>query len=196
MNSAGWKLRWSGSLRLSPGFSFGKVRGSKREPLWGDCCPCASFPHLPSWIVEGQCLVTSFPVVLALTHLPVQETQETQLRLLGRSPGEGHGYPLQYSCLENPMDRGAWWARVQGVAKSRTRLKCPSRHMSDDSNTIFSLAVDRHPEAGALWMLMGCWWGRGVQHSSLGSHCGWLRGGSSSALLCCGWRLASREPPC
>ena len=41
---------------------------------------------------------------------------------LGRSPGEGNGNPLQYSCLENSMDRGAWWATVHGVAKSRTRL--------------------------------------------------------------------------
>ena len=41
---------------------------------------------------------------------------------LGRSPGEGNGNPLQYYCLENPMDRGAWWATVHGVAKSQTRL--------------------------------------------------------------------------
>ena len=41
---------------------------------------------------------------------------------LGRSPGEGKGYPLQYSCLENPMDRAAWQAMVHGVAKSQTRL--------------------------------------------------------------------------
>ena len=41
---------------------------------------------------------------------------------LGRSPGAGNGNPLQYSCLENPTDRGAWWATVHGVAKSRTRL--------------------------------------------------------------------------
>ena len=40
----------------------------------------------------------------------------------GRSPGEGHGNPLQYSCLENPMDGGAWWAIVHGVSKSWTRL--------------------------------------------------------------------------
>ena len=40
----------------------------------------------------------------------------------GRSPGGGNGYPLQYSCLENSMDRGAWWAAVHGVTKSRTRL--------------------------------------------------------------------------
>ena len=38
----------------------------------------------------------------------------------GRSPGGGHGNPLQYSCLENPMDRGAWWATVHGVTKSQT----------------------------------------------------------------------------
>ena len=40
----------------------------------------------------------------------------------GRSPGEGNGNPLQYSCLENPMDGGAWWATVHGVTKNRTRL--------------------------------------------------------------------------
>ena len=41
---------------------------------------------------------------------------------LGRSPREGNGNPLQYSCLENPMDRGAWWAVVHRVTKSWTRL--------------------------------------------------------------------------
>ena len=41
---------------------------------------------------------------------------------LERSPGEGHDNPLQYSCLENPMDRGAWWAAVHEVAKSQTQL--------------------------------------------------------------------------
>ena len=40
----------------------------------------------------------------------------------GRCPGEGNGNPLQYSCLENPMDGGAWWATVHGVPKSWTRL--------------------------------------------------------------------------
>ena len=41
---------------------------------------------------------------------------------LGRSPGGGHGHPFQYSCLENPIDRGAWWATVYWVAKSWTQL--------------------------------------------------------------------------
>ena len=40
----------------------------------------------------------------------------------GRSSGEGSGNPLQYSCLENPMDGGAWWATVHGVTKSQTQL--------------------------------------------------------------------------
>ena len=41
---------------------------------------------------------------------------------LGRSPGEGNGNTLQYSCLENSMDRGPWWATVHGVAKIQTQL--------------------------------------------------------------------------
>ena len=50
--------------------------------------------------------------------------QQTQAQSLGQedSPGEGNGNPLQYSCLENPMDRGAWWAPVHGVANSRIGL--------------------------------------------------------------------------
>ena len=47
------------------------------------------------------------------------EMQETQVQSLGQeeSCGEGNGYPLQYSCLENPMDRGVWWATVYGNCK-------------------------------------------------------------------------------
>ena len=55
--------------------------------------------------------------------LPRQETWDTGLILgLGRSPGVGNGNPLQYSCLENPMDRGVWWATVHRIAKSWTWL--------------------------------------------------------------------------
>ena len=46
---------------------------------------------------------------------------------LRRSPGGGHGNPFQYSCLENPMDRGAWRATVHGAAQSRTRLSVHTR---------------------------------------------------------------------
>ena len=46
----------------------------------------------------------------------------------GRSPGRGHSNPLQYSCLANPMDKGAWWAIVHSVTKSQTQLKQLSMH--------------------------------------------------------------------
>ena len=55
------------------------------------------------------------------THLPMQETKETWVQSLGQEvPGGGHGNPLQYSCLDNPMDRGVWRASVHGVAESDT----------------------------------------------------------------------------
>ena len=61
-------------------------------------------------------------VAQRLKRLPAM--RETLVRFLGRedSPGERNGNPLQYSCLENPMDGGAWWATVHGLAKSWTRL--------------------------------------------------------------------------
>ena len=52
----------------------------------------------------------------------------------GRSPGEGNGYLLQYSCLENPMDTEAWWATVHGAAKSWTLLKPLNTHAPNNSN--------------------------------------------------------------
>ena len=55
----------------------------------------------------------------------------------GRSPGLGHNNPLQYSCLENPTDRGAWWAIVHRVAKSLTSLKQLSTHVKrNDTNEL------------------------------------------------------------
>ena len=56
-------------------------------------------------------------------NLPAkQERDPGSISGSGRSPGEENGYPLQYSCLENSMDRGDWQATVHGVAKSWTRL--------------------------------------------------------------------------
>ena len=59
-------------------------------------------------------------MVLVLKNLPANagDTGDTDsIPGSGRSPGGGHGNPLQYSCLENPVDRGAWWIAVHGVAK-------------------------------------------------------------------------------
>ena len=56
-------------------------------------------------------------------NLPIKAGDAGDMGLIpgfGRSPGGGNGNPLQYSCLENPMDRGAWWATVHGVAESDT----------------------------------------------------------------------------
>ena len=58
----------------------------------------------------------------------------------GRSPGEENGNPLQYSCLENSMDGGAWWATVHGVAKSWTRLR-DSVPMQHDSSCRLELQI-------------------------------------------------------
>ena len=61
-------------------------------------------------------------VAQRLKHLPCNAGDLGLIPGSGRSPGEGNGNPLQYSCLENPMDGGAWWATVHGVTKSQTRL--------------------------------------------------------------------------
>ena len=58
-------------------------------------------------------------------NLPAHAGDSKEAGLLtgsGRSPGEGNGNLIQYSCLKNSMDTGAWWATVHGVAKSQTRL--------------------------------------------------------------------------
>ena len=77
--------------------------------------------------------------------------------------GEGNGTPLQYSCLENPMDGGAWWAAVHGVAKSRTRL-------SDFTFTFHFHALEKEMATPSVFLpgesqgqgsLVGCHlWGR------------------------------------
>ena len=70
-------------------------------------------------------------VALVVKNLPVNAGDVRDAGLipgLGRFPGEGNGYPLQYSCLENPMDRGTWQAVVHSVAKSWIRLKRLSMH--------------------------------------------------------------------
>ena len=54
-------------------------------------------------------------------NLPVKVVDPSSIPGLGRSPGGGHGDRLQYACLENPMDRRAWWATVHVVAKSQAR---------------------------------------------------------------------------
>ena len=81
------------------------------------------FVAFSDWLLP---LVMCIQVALVVKNLPanagdIRDAGSTSG--LGRSSGRGHGNPLQYSCLENPMDRGAWRAAVYGVTKSQTRLK-------------------------------------------------------------------------
>ena len=65
-------------------------------------------------------------VALMVKNLPVNAGDIRDISSIpgsGRSPEEGHVYRLQYSCLENPIDRGAWWATVHGITQSQTQLK-------------------------------------------------------------------------
>ena len=66
--------------------------------------------------------------------------------------GEGNGNPLQCSCLENPRDRGAWWAAVYGVAQSRTRLK----RLSGSSSNPLQYSSQNSREFNGLYSLWGC----------------------------------------
>ena len=63
-----------------------------------------------------------FPASSVAKNLPANEGDMGLIPGSGRSPGVGNGNPLQYSYLENSIDRGAWWATVPGAAKSWTRL--------------------------------------------------------------------------
>ena len=83
----------------------------------------------------------------------------------GRSPGGGHGNPLQYSCLENPMDRGSWQATVHGVTKSWTRLKQLSIHAGywagvlnrDSAGPLAACTMRQMSFAGLLGVLTECY---------------------------------------
>ena len=68
--------------------------------------------------------------------------------------GEGNGNPLQYSCLENPVDRGAWWAAIYGVAQSQMRLKWLSMHAcigEGNGNPLQCSCLENPRDGGAWW---------------------------------------------
>ena len=66
-----------------------------------------AFSPIASWQIDGETMESVIDFILGGSKI---------------TAGDGNGTPLQHSCLENPMDGGAWWAAVHGVAKSRTRL--------------------------------------------------------------------------
>ena len=119
--------------------------------LWEGSMPWQPPPHCcsrVSWAEQGSCQrqspdlsLLSLPSTLRLVELMCSGGSETKesacsegdpgsIPESGISPGEGNGNPLKYSCLENSRDRGAWWAAVRGVTKSRTWLSDSHFHFS------------------------------------------------------------------
>ena len=112
--------------------------------------------------------------MLARKGRPVTGAQFSDLQSSILSSGEGNGNPLQYSCLANPMDGGAWWAAVHGVARSQTRL-------SDFTSTFHFHALEKEMAARSsvlAWRIPGTGEPGGLP--STGSH----RVGIDVALLC------------
>ena len=103
---------------------------------WHDCLCGTLEPRMyqtpiPILHPEGSCTARVSSIHRALKGLPCGSDgkesacnagDEGSIPRSRRSPGEGNGYPFQYSCLENSTDRGAWWATVHGLSKSQTRL--------------------------------------------------------------------------
>ena len=92
-----------------------------------DCTLCYSREVCAPWLQTGWCVwlvlvhIKGFPDSSVVKNLPANSGDSGLIPGSGESPGEGNDNPLWYSCLGNPMDRGAWWAPGHGVAKSWTR---------------------------------------------------------------------------
>ena len=100
-------------IQRSPSLGPGSIP-SQEKPFFSLCLPPTNNPSetIPSF--------GAYQVVLEEKNLPANAgdiRDGSSIPRLGRSPGKGHGHPLQYSCLENPRDRGAWWATVRGGMK-------------------------------------------------------------------------------
>ena len=108
-----------------------------------------------------------FPDGAGVKNSPASAGDKRDLGLIpgsGRSPGEGHGTPLQHSCLGNPMDRGAWWATVHGVEKGQTRLKHVCTHSQ------MNLLIKQKQTHRLRELSYGCWgegWGDGMDRYTL-----------------------------
>ena len=113
----------------------GSILGSGRFPgvvkVTQSCRTlCDPMDYTVHWILQAR--------ILEWAVFPISRRESKGKHF--PSPGGGNGNPLQFSCLENPMDRGAWWATVHSVARSWTQLEWLSTHKCMDTvkvNTIF-----------------------------------------------------------
>ena len=85
-------------------------------------CSSLAWPYVFSFICWKSVTSGTSLVAEKVKNLPAMQEIRVWYPGLGRSPAQGNGNPLQYSCLENFRDRGGWWAKVHGVAKSWTQL--------------------------------------------------------------------------
>ena len=114
--------------KVPPPATKGRESEVKGSRLPGACTPLSEWldlradraAHYPSLFAEG--LGRGYPGGSEVKAFVCNAGDLGSIPGSGRSPGEGNGNPLQYSCLENPMDGGAWWATVHGITKSRKRL--------------------------------------------------------------------------
>ena len=118
-------LLWWLRAQTAPGAGPSSQGNLEREQLWvlsrTDGLITTPFVGVCVYIWSG-----ASQVALVVRNPPADAADIRDAGLspgLGRSPGGGHGNPLHYSFLENPKDRGAWWATVHGVTKSQIRLK-------------------------------------------------------------------------
>ena len=113
-------------------FIHAQVKGqSGLFPWWGGIDKAVINIRVKCFCVNIGLIFQASQVALVVKNLPASAGDLRDVSSIpgsGRSPGGGHGNPLQYSCLENPMDRGAWQATVHRVPKSRTQLKQLSTH--------------------------------------------------------------------
>ena len=152
--SLGWTWLTLMNGRGPPPPSLSRVKLSVSSVLVaGGVCP-------PSHVTIRFCLSLSLCHLGASVLLPQTSLWSIILRFWKGTSStwtrEGNGSPLQYSCLENPMDGGAWWAAVHGVAKSRTGLSDFTftfhfHALEKEMATHFSILAWRIPGMGAWW---------------------------------------------
>ena len=101
---------------------------------------------------DRQCAIIASQVTLVVENLPANARDMGSIPRLGRAPGKGNGNTLQYSCLENHMDRGSWWATIHELTKNQTSLStCARTH----THTSWLVDVCWLPPVGSLktgWM--------------------------------------------
>ena len=127
----------AGDTSSIPGWGR-STAGGYGNPLQYSCLENSKDRTLQNWTqlkrlsTQAHSLDKSFSGGSVVKTPPANTGNTEDLDLIprwGRSPGVGNGNSIQYSCLGNPMDRGAWWATVHGVAKSRTKVNM-TEHLS------------------------------------------------------------------